>query len=74
MDCPRIDRNPDQQTIFKGNEFGRKTVWTGSLEYDVPGTDHRILKRPDGRYGYVENHDYSKPKLFPAPWYPDGGK
>ncbi|KJB84904.1 hypothetical protein AZ66_27950 [Paenibacillus sp. E194] len=49
-------------------------VWDGSKEWDVPGTKHRILERTDGRFGYVVDHDYSKPKLFPSPWFQDGGK
>ncbi|AET59808.1 Rhs family protein [Paenibacillus terrae HPL-003] len=74
---PRIDPGTGKQTIFQANELKKgasSNVWAGSLEYDVPGTSHRILKRPDGKLGYVVNHDYSKPKLFPAPWYPEGGK
>ncbi|MNP13867.1 hypothetical protein D3C76_1061660 [compost metagenome] len=75
---PRLDAN-GKQKIFNANELknssgGGNNVWRGSLEYDVPGTNHRILKRPDGKLGYVLNHDYSQPKLFPGPWYPEGGK
>ncbi|MBD3920227.1 S8 family serine peptidase [Paenibacillus sp. PR3] len=72
---PRIDSTTGQQTIFNANELKQgapNNVWSGSLEWDVPGTSHRILQRPDGRLGYVLNHDYSKPRLFPGPWYPDG--
>ena len=39
--------------------------------YDVPGTPHRVLNARNGLIGYVWNHDYSKPRLFPAPWYKD---
>ncbi|MFD0590074.1 polymorphic toxin-type HINT domain-containing protein [Paenibacillus sp. GCM10027627] len=76
---PRIDSTTGKQKVFNANELKNKSgggtnVWAGSLEYDVPGTNHRILKRPDGKLGYVLNHDYSQPKLFPGPWYPEGGK
>ncbi len=76
---PRIDPITGQQKVFRATELkqttnGGRNVWDGSLEWDVPGTKHRILQRPDGRMGYVVEHDYSKPKLFPEPWYPDGGK
>ncbi|PYI56314.1 polymorphic toxin-type HINT domain-containing protein [Paenibacillus flagellatus] len=76
---PRIDPVTGKQKVFNANELknisgGGTNVWSGSLEYDVPGTSHRILRRPDGKLGYVLNHDYSQPKLFPGPWYPEGGK
>ncbi|WP_175460701.1 contractile injection system protein, VgrG/Pvc8 family [Paenibacillus sp. cl6col] len=74
---PRFDKNGEQKT-FHANEMknrtGKNNVWDGSKEWDVPGTKHRILERTDGRFGYVVDHDYSKPKLFPSPWFPDGGK
>ncbi|WP_429844689.1 polymorphic toxin-type HINT domain-containing protein [Brevibacillus sp. FIR094] len=70
---PRVDPKTGKQTIFEGRENQGKG-WIGSLEFDVPGTNHRILKRPDGKLGYVLNHDYKKPRLFPGLWYPDGGK
>ncbi|MFD5322024.1 DUF6531 domain-containing protein [Streptomyces sp. NPDC127098] len=72
---PRIDPNTGRQTIHRADQVPprQRDQWRGSLEWDVPGTDHRILERPDGRLGYVLNHDYSSPFLFPAPWFPDGG-
>jgi RHS repeat-associated protein len=74
---PRFDNNGNQK-IFNANELknrtGQNNIWDGSKEWDVPGTKHRILERKDGKYGYVTDHDYTKPKLFPAPWFPDGGK
>jgi RHS repeat-associated protein len=73
---PRIDPGTGQQTIFTARSMaGRRDQgqWAGSLEWDVPGTNHRVLQRPDGRLGYVLNHDYTSPFLFPAPWYPEGG-
>ncbi|MEV0059363.1 putative T7SS-secreted protein [Nocardia sp. NPDC050718] len=72
---PRIDPATGQQTIFQGRELPprQQTQWQGSLEWDVPGTTHRILERPDGQFGYVLNHDYRAPFLFPGPWYPEGG-
>ncbi|MDF2648448.1 MAG: Rhs family protein [Paenibacillus sp.] len=73
---PRVDHNGNQK-VFNATELkgvsGPMNVWAGSLEYDVPGTNHRILKRPDGKLGYVLEHDYSQPKIFPGPWFPDGG-
>ncbi len=72
---PRLENG--QQKVFQAKELkrisgSRHNRWEGSLEYDVPGTDHRILRRPDGVLGYVEYHNYSKVRPFPAPWYPDG--
>ncbi|AAK81297.1 Conserved hypothetical protein [Clostridium acetobutylicum EA 2018] len=26
------------------------------------------------KMGYVENHNYNRIKIFPGPWFPDGGK
>lgn len=74
---PRLDTNGTQK-IFQANELNNisgssNNVWRGSKEWDVPGTSHRILERLDGKLGYVINHDYSKPKLFPGPWFSDGG-
>nr|WP_309694960.1 RHS repeat-associated core domain-containing protein [Armatimonas sp.] len=73
---PRTNPNGSQKTFGAGelrrNGRGRN-VWEGSKEWDVPGTDHRILERQDGRLGYVIEHDYANPRLFPSPWYPDGG-
>jgi hypothetical protein len=72
---PRIDPATGRQAIFAGRELTlrQRAKWQGSREWDVPGTSHRILQRPDGTLGYVLNHDYSSPFLFPAPWYPEGG-
>ncbi|WP_036666959.1 hypothetical protein [Paenibacillus sp. UNC217MF] len=68
-DLPNRFRVQDiDPVLFDGN------VWDGSKEWDVPGTKHRILERTDGRFGYVVDHGYSKPKLFPSPWFQDGGK
>ncbi len=66
---PRIDRATGQQTIFQA--LGKKN--RGSKEWDVPGTNHRILELPDGRLGYAINHNYDNTCLFPGPWYPEGG-
>ena len=66
------------QKVFGAGELrdmtgGRRNKWTGSLEFMVPGSPRdRILQRPDGVLGYVINHDYMRPRVFPAPWYPDG--
>jgi RHS repeat-associated protein len=73
---PRIDPATGQQTIFMARSMaGRRDAdqWRGSREWDVPGTSHRILERPDGKLGYVLDHRYDSPFLFPAPWYPEGG-
>lgn len=70
----RLDPVTGQPMIYQAREFGGRGVWHGAEEFDVPGTSHRILRRRDGRYGYVLNHDYTRPRLFPAPWYPDGGE
>ncbi|TDC66883.1 RHS repeat-associated core domain-containing protein, partial [Streptomyces hainanensis] len=72
---PRIDPNTGRQTIHRADDVPdrQRPQWRDSLEWDVPGTNHRILERPDGRLGFVLNHDYSSPFLFPAPWFPDGG-
>ena len=69
---PRIDPRTGTQTIFEARHARGANVWRGSREFDVPGTSHRILQRPDGKLGYVIDHDYTRPRLFPAPWYPDG--
>ena len=66
------------QKVFGAGELramngGRRNKWSGSLEFEVPGSPRdRILQRPDGVLGYVINHDYLHPRVFPAPWYPDG--
>ncbi|UGT62567.1 putative T7SS-secreted protein [Nocardia asteroides] len=72
---PRIDPQTGRQTVYQGRELppGQRSQWAGSLEWDVPGTNHRILQRPDGWLGYVYQHDYRAPFLFPGPWYPEGG-
>lgn len=70
---PRINPRTGTQTVFEARHVHGFSVWRGSLEFDVPGTSHRILRRPDGRYGYVLKHDYTRPRLFPSPWYSDGG-
>ncbi|MGK4908163.1 DUF6531 domain-containing protein [Streptomyces albus] len=66
---------PDGLDYYSADELPRtqRPKWRNSEIYDVPGTPHRILKRPDGLIGFVWNHDYSRPRLFPAPWYKDGG-
>jgi len=69
---PNLDSNGVQK-IFQGRE-NRK--WGGATEWLVPGDNgahHRILKLGD-KLGFVKNHDYSKIKTFPGPWYPEGGK
>ncbi|GAA5067838.1 putative T7SS-secreted protein [Nocardia callitridis] len=73
---PRIDPATHQQTVHEGRQLSprQRSQWAGSLEWDVPGTRHRILERPDGLFGYVLDHDYRAPFLFPGPWYPEGGK
>lgn len=68
---PRVDSNGAQK-IFPATELKQRSgfarnVWEGSFEWDVPGTTHRILQRPDGLFGYVANHSYEAPKIFPAP-------
>jgi hypothetical protein len=64
-----------QQKIYQGRE---NPGWKGAKEWDVPGTNNRILERtlPDGRrvFGYVVDHQYRVTKTFPGPWYADGGK
>jgi len=71
---PRIDQNTGQQTIFQARE--KKNKWAGSIEWDVPGTKHRILELPGPgrRLGYAINHDYGNTCLFPGPWYPEDGE
>lgn len=71
---PNLDANGVQK-IYKGRENPK---WAGATEWLVPdggkGYHHRILRMPDGRMGYVTNHDYANIRAFPSPWYPDGGK
>lgn len=79
---PRIDPSTGRQTVHSGRgsapNYRSNPRWKGALEWDVPGTSHRILERtlPDGRsqYGYVVDHNYNNIKTFPSPWYPDGGR
>jgi RHS repeat-associated protein len=73
----RIDPNTGSQTVHRADTVRRhsgagrnsRNVWDGALEYEVPGTNHRILLRKDGRIGYVKDHQYGTPKLFPEPWF-----
>ncbi len=61
---PRKDGNGNQK-IFEGRELtgAQKWKWQGSLEWDVPGTNHRILQKinSDGSstFGRVVNHNYN---------------
>ena len=70
--------NPDgSPDIFQGRKRGT-SFWRGAEIYDVPGVhDARILRQVDDKgrvtMGYVTGHNYSAPKRFPSPWYPDGG-
>ncbi|KAB8164687.1 hypothetical protein FH609_018495 [Streptomyces sp. 3MP-14] len=75
---PRLDNNGVQK-IWSGNRsnvppaVGRR--WGGSTEWEVPGAPNnqwRILQNPRGELGYTTDH-YRSIKLFPAPWYPEGG-
>ncbi|MEV5829390.1 RHS repeat-associated core domain-containing protein [Spirillospora sp. NPDC052242] len=67
--------NVGDQKVFQGHELGaqNRARWSGGLEWDVPGTDHRIVEMRDGKLGYALNHNYRNLKLFPGPWYPEGG-
>ena len=70
---PNIDSVTKKQKIYQGRE---NSAWAGSTEWLVPnqaGRHHRILVAPNGRIGYVVDHDYSNIRPFPSPWYPDGG-
>nr|WP_144028791.1 hypothetical protein [Paenibacillus tyrfis] len=76
---PNLDNNGVQKVYhaneLKGISGSPSNVWDGSLEYLVPGSEHhRILKRADGKLGYVIKHGYGIPKLFPGPWFSEGGK
>ncbi|WP_436713651.1 RHS repeat-associated core domain-containing protein [Brevibacillus formosus] len=51
----------------------KNSIWYGALEFGVPNTNHRILKRRDGKLGYAAFHGYDHPKLFPGPWFQEGG-
>ena len=70
--CPRRDDSGNQKE-FQAHELKQfeksANVWEGAKEWGVPGTNHRILERKDGTWGYVLQHDYSNPKPFPKPWY-----
>ena len=69
---PNLDSNGIQK-IYQGRENKR---WAGATEWLVPGDNgahHRILKLGD-KLGYVKNHDYTRIRTFPGPWYPEGGK
>ncbi|QFG21462.1 RHS repeat protein [Actinomadura sp. WMMB 499] len=68
--------NVGDQKRFRGDELGprNRARWEGGLEWDVPGTDHRIVEMRDGKLGYAPGHNYGNIKLFPGPWYPEGGK
>ena len=74
---PRIDpRTGLQETFEDRGDLGPINAqrWVGARIWDVPGTRYRILELPDGRMGWISEHNYRAPKLFPGPWYPDGGK
>jgi RHS repeat-associated protein len=78
---PNIDPVSGLQKVFQGNELGplNAAKWRGALEWLVPGTSHRLLEiAPDitggiEKIGYVVRHNYGSPKLFPGPWYKEGG-
>jgi hypothetical protein len=67
---PRIDPQTLRQTIHQGRQNPK---WAGALEWDVPGTPHRILEFTGTttagatykKYGYVINHDYRVIATFP---------
>ncbi|MGW8485372.1 hypothetical protein [Streptomyces sp. NPDC055886] len=71
-------RNPDGSLDFyRADNLNprQRAKWRDSKIYTVPGREnHRILVRPDGKIGYAIGHDYDTPRLFPAPWYKDGGE
>ncbi|MEO4206585.1 polymorphic toxin-type HINT domain-containing protein, partial [Acinetobacter pittii] len=73
---PNLDAN-NVQKIYQGRE---NKAWAGAKEWYVPGSSGlgkngagRILEMPNGRMGYVVNHDYTNIRSFPSPWFPDGG-
>lgn len=72
---PRPGNGPGGLDLYKADGLSpaERAKWKDSVIYDVPGTNHRVLKRPDGLIGFIWKHDYKKPRLFPAPWYKDGG-
>ncbi|MDV7644275.1 polymorphic toxin-type HINT domain-containing protein, partial [Acinetobacter baumannii] len=73
---PNLDAN-NVQKIYQGRE---NKAWAGAKEWYVPGSSGlgkngagRILEMPNGKMGYVVNHDYTNIRAFPSPWFPDGG-
>lgn len=63
----RFENRPGQRLPYR---------WKDAYEWEVPGPnpgEDRILEGTDGIMGYSRNH-YTTVKIFPAPWYPDGGK
>ncbi len=62
---PRIDPTTNKQTIFEARTLigKQKYKWEGALEWDIPGTNHRIIEKvwPNGTstYGRVVNHNYN---------------
>ncbi|MFJ5798597.1 polymorphic toxin-type HINT domain-containing protein [Streptomyces decoyicus] len=73
---PRPGNGPGGLDIYQaeGLSARQQAQWKGAVIYDATGTNHRVLKRPDGLIGFVWKHDYTKPRLFPSPWYKDGGE
>ncbi|MFH9292840.1 RHS repeat-associated core domain-containing protein [Streptomyces sp. NPDC017520] len=73
----RQRRNPDGSLDFyRADNLSprQQAQWRNSKIFTVPGkANHRILVRTDGKIGYAFGHDYDTPRLFPAPWYKDGG-
>ncbi len=74
----RQRRNPDGSLDFyraDGLSPRQRGKWRDSKVYTVPGKgNHRILVRPDGKIGYAFGTTTTPPRLFPAPWYKDGGE
>lgn len=63
--------------FYRGDKLNKrqKSQWIDSKIYTVPGKEaHRVLVGPDGKIGYAFGHDYDNPRLFPVPWYKDGGE
>ncbi|MFF8963182.1 hypothetical protein ACF1BK_10585 [Streptomyces globisporus] len=70
-------RDKHGNLFYRGDNLKgqRKAQWEDSEIYTVPGKEgHRFLVIPDGKIGYAFGHDYDNPRLFPAPWYKDGGQ
>jgi hypothetical protein len=69
---PRRDKDGKQKE-YQAYELKQtkksSNVWQGAKEWEVSGTNHRILQRKDGTWGFVREHNYSKPVPFPKPWY-----